>query len=107
MERRLEKRWSRKFQVLILHDNRVVEGTTQDLSKKGLGVHFPSPLEHNKEIGLSLTLPIGRQELSGELLWSRPCSAGGYDAGVRLISAPADYLNYAAILKYDFVSQVT
>ncbi len=107
MERRLEKRWPRKYEVLVLFDNRVVEGSTTDVSKKGLGALFPSPLEINKEISFSVFLPIGRQELSGELLWHKPCSDGGYHAGVHLTSVPAEYLNYTAILKYDSQNNIT
>ncbi len=101
MERRHYKRWSKKYQVLVLADNRVLEGSTIDLSQNGIGLLLSSPPETKKELPMSVSLPVGRQELTAEFLWSKQQSNGTFQAGIRLISAPPEYINFTATMKYD------
>lgn len=101
MEQRRHKRWLKSYPILLFQDDHVLEGTTCDISPNGMSVTLSVNPIIKKEYPVSITLPIGRQELSGELLWSKPSLPGHYQAGIQLISVPSDYLNFTATLKYD------
>jgi len=101
MERRRHKRWSKGYQVLLLLDNRVLEGTTLDLSQYGMRLTLTNTPDIKNEFPLSISLPIGRQELSAEIMWKESKSSITDQVGVQLVSVPAEYLNYTATLKYE------
>lgn len=101
MERRQHKRWPRTFRVVALMDSLALEGDTHDISQSGMRLNISSPPPvKNVEFPLSISLPFGRQEMTAEFLWSKPNPTGGYQAGIHLISVPAEYLNFTATMKY-------
>lgn len=100
MDRRRYIRYQEQHQVLIMHNDAVIEGKTMDISHDGIGLILSQNLQNLSDFPVSISLPIGRQEMTADICWSKSINHHEHIIGLHLNSAPVEYLNYAATIKY-------
>lgn len=79
-ERRREPRFPSEESavVTILASGKVVEATTVDISKSGLRVRAPEPVE----VGTRLRINFGTTVAFGSVRWCRQVAGAGQDIGI-------------------------
>ena len=106
-EKRIEKRIRKKLLVNINGDDFIELAITSDISKNGLFIESANVIPLNKEILIMLKTNDDLFNLKCEVKWiKRPSKlffkdkkSGGM--GMKIIEAPAEYLNYVAYTKYE------
>jgi hypothetical protein len=103
MERRRFIRYKENSMAIILQNDTAIEGKTVDLSQNGLRLILPEKPKETKDIPVSLTLPIGIQEMTADVSWMQSVNKNEYIIGLYLNSTPVEYLNYTATIKYSLI----
>lgn len=105
-EIRIEERVLESLTVSVRYNEKVYSGITQNLSKNGLYIEtIGLPISHGKDISIMLAGDEALYRLEGEIMWNKNLTFGNIEEslngiGVKLISAPSEYLNFIEYKKH-------
>ncbi len=105
MNKRKHKRVRKKLMVSLKESDFETLGLSHDISKSGLSVSSDHMVPPQTEIELAIAVPGEVFTLKGEVIW---CKENGSDInvdipdniGIKIVEAPAEYLNYVEYLKH-------
>jgi len=104
MIKRKEDRIDKKLMVSFDDEGADTLGLTEDISKFGIRITSNKKLIEKQEIVVSIAIPGEVFELKGEVIW---CNESGDkksnipdSMGIKIISAPPEYLNYIEYVKH-------
>ncbi len=107
MNKRRDKRIKKKLMVSYNEEGFEELGVTSDISRQGMCVASEKEVIPPKEIELSIAVPGDVFTLRGEVVWCKQSNDGETDIpdsmGIKIIEAPADYLNYVEFVKHQHI----
>lgn len=104
MTKRKDERLQKKLMVSIDDEGADTLGLTNNISKNGLRVNSNKKLKEHREILVSIAVPGEVFNLKGEVIWCKESATKNDNIpdsiGIRIIEAPAEYLNYIEYIKH-------
>lgn len=103
---RIEDRIPKSITVSVRYNEKVYSGITQNISKNGLYIEtIGLPFDRSNDISIILAGDKALYRLEGEIKWNKKITSLSVEEslnglGVKLISVPADYINFIEYQKH-------
>jgi len=103
---RSEGRFNKNLTASVRYKERVFSCITKNISRTGLYVEaIGLDLNSDREVSISLVGEDSLFKLGGEIIWNRTIPSGQGLAsieglGIKITSAPTDYLNFVEYQRY-------